>query len=326
MYHAIHVIALLLALLAKPVSAQDIYGLGGFAQGFGSGGSSYSWQLEYRQALNEFLAASVSYLNEGHISSHHRDGHTAQLWAGTLLADGKLSLSAGIGPYFYYDTVPASQGVLYANDHGWGLNSSLAATWHTDSRWQLQMRTNWIESDSPHDTISVLFGVGYRLDSPKEVSRSAATDTQVPQGRSNELVAYLGRTIVNSFDSEHSVAVGVEYRRQLSEYLEGSVGWLHEGDTRLVRRDGLTSEIWAMRSFFDDGLVLGIGGGLYFNLGSYHHVIEPNNTRKTVSGIVSLTGAYRIVPEWELRTVWHRIVTNYDRDTDVLLGGIAYRF
>ena len=326
MCHAILVTVFLLTLLAKPASAQDLYGLGGLIQGGVPVGSSYSWQLEYRQPLNEYLAASVSYLNEGHISSHHRDGQTAQLWAGTSLADGRISLAAGIGPYFYYDTVPASQGILYANDHGWGLNSSLAATWHADSRWQLQLRSNWIETDSPHDTVSVLFGVGYRLDTPVEMSQSAAPGAKGPQRRPNGLGAYLGRTIVNSFDSEHSVAVGVEYRRLLSEYLEGSVGWLHEGDTRLVRRDGITGEMWIVRYFLDDRLGLGIGGGLYFNLDSYHHVFEMENTRKTVSGIVSLTGAYRLAPDWELRGIWHRIVTNYDRDTDVLLVGIGYCF
>ena len=326
MHHIIHAIVLLLVLQASPVSAQDLYGLGGFVQGTGAGGSSYSWQIEYRQALNEYFAASVSYLNEGHISSHHRDGHTAQLWAGTRVADGRLSLSAGIGPYYYYDTVPASQGILYANEHGWGLNSSLAATWHLDNRWQLQLRSNWIETDSPHDTVSVLFGVGCQLGSPGETSPADVTTSKVDQDRPDVLVAYLGRTIVNSFDSEHSVAVGIEYRRRLSKYLEGSVGWLYEGDSRLVRRDGITGEVWIVRNFLEDRLGLGIGGGLYFNLDSYHHVFEPNNTRKTVSGIVSLTGSYRVTPEWELRAVWHRVVTNYDRDTDVLLGGIGYRF
>ncbi len=27
-----------------------------------------------------------------------------------------------------------------------------------------------------------------------------------------------------------------------------------------------------------------------------------------------------------LRTSWNRIVTDYDRDTDVIMGGVGYRF
>ena len=46
----------------------------------------------------------------------------------------------------------------------------------------------------------------------------------------------------------------------------------------------------------------------------------------TVSGIVTLTASYRFHPHWDLRTSWYRIVTSYDRDTDVLLGGVGYRF
>jgi hypothetical protein len=326
MFHLLCVIVLLQVLLAKSAIAQEIFGLGGAIQDIGPGGSSYSWQIEYRQALNEYLAASISYLNEGHISSHHRDGHTAQLWAGTRLADRRLSLSVGIGPLYYYDTVPASSDTSHVNQHGWGLNSSLAATWHTDSRWLLQLRSNWIESDSRHDTVSVLVGVGYQLEPSAGPSPSAVISAVSRHDRPNELVAYVGRTIVNSFDSEHSVAVGIEYRRQLNPYLEGSISWLYEGDSRLVRRHGFTGEIWAVRYFLDDRLGLGIGGGLYFNADRYSHVVEEGDTDRLVSGIVSLTGSFRVAPEWELRTVWHRIVTNYDRDTDVLLGGIGIRF
>jgi hypothetical protein len=326
MFHLFCVIVLLQVLLAKPAIAQEIFGLGGAIQDIGSGGSSYSWQIEYRQALNEYLAASISYLNEGHISSHHRDSHTAQLWAGTRLADRRLSLSVGIGPLYYYDTVPASSDISHVNEHGWGLNSSLAAIWHTDSRWLLQLRSNWIESDSRHDTVSVLVGVGYQLEPSAGPSPSAAISAESQHDRPNELVAYVGRTIVNSLDSEHSVAVGIEYRRQLSPYLEGSISWLYEGDSRLVRRHGFTGEIWAARYFLDERLGLGIGGGLYFNADRYSHVVEQGDTDRLVSGIVSLTGSFRVTPEWELRTVWHRIVTNYDRDTDVLLGGIGIRF
>ena len=43
-------------------------------------------------------------------------------------------------------------------------------------------------------------------------------------------------------------------------------------------------------------------------------------------GIVTLTTSYRFHPHWGVRASWNRIVTNYNRDTDVILGGIGYRF
>jgi hypothetical protein len=45
-----------------------------------------------------------------------------------------------------------------------------------------------------------------------------------------------------------------------------------------------------------------------------------------LSGIVTLTASYRFDPHWFARLSWNRIVTGYDRDTDVILLGGGYRF
>jgi len=45
-----------------------------------------------------------------------------------------------------------------------------------------------------------------------------------------------------------------------------------------------------------------------------------------LAGIVTLTGSYRIHRHWDVRTSWNRIVTDYNRDTDIILGGVGYRF
>jgi hypothetical protein len=49
-------------------------------QDLDSAGRSASWQLEYNEGMGEHFAYSISYLNEGHLPAHHRDGHTVQLW------------------------------------------------------------------------------------------------------------------------------------------------------------------------------------------------------------------------------------------------------
>src|SRR5262245_23820769 len=43
-----------------------------------SGDTSYSWQIDFRQYLSRYTAWSLSWLNEGHVSNHHRDGWIAQ--------------------------------------------------------------------------------------------------------------------------------------------------------------------------------------------------------------------------------------------------------
>lgn len=41
-------------------------------------GRTYTWGIEYRQPFNEHLSASFTWLNEGHLIDHHRDGQSLQ--------------------------------------------------------------------------------------------------------------------------------------------------------------------------------------------------------------------------------------------------------
>jgi hypothetical protein len=45
-----------------------------------------------------------------------------------------------------------------------------------------------------------------------------------------------------------------------------------------------------------------------------------------VSGVVSLTMSYQLVEHVAARFNWHRIVTDYNRDTDIVLFGLGIRF
>lgn len=69
-----------------------------------------------------------------------------------------------------------------------------------------------------------------------------------------------------------------------------------------------------------------VRAGAYFALDHYSELLQGNVANRTISGIVSLTGSYRFHPDWDVRATWNRVVTNYSSDTDVILGGIGYRF
>lgn len=317
---------ILLAIAACPVGAQEFYLLGGVMEEPDTGNSSYSWQLEYRQGLGEHFAASLSYLNEGHILKHRRDGHAAQLWARTNLLDRRLSLAAGAGPYYYYVTTSTMEGGSFTNDHGFAGMASLAATWYTESRWLFQLRGNLVGIGSGFDSLTAVAGIGYQLDPP-------ATPGPIPKGppqrektTDNEITVFLGQTIVNSFDSEHSLATSVEYRRGVWRHVDWTVAWLYEGDNRLIRRHGVATQLWAVREFLDDRLALGVGGGLYFAINHYNELLNGRGTSSFLAGIVTMSASYRFHPRWDTRISWNRIVTDYDRDTDVILGGVGYRF
>jgi hypothetical protein len=323
---AFYSVMTVLALVATTSAARgsEIYGLGGAVQSLKPFDTSYSWQLEYRQDLLKHLAAGVSYLNEGHFKEHHRDGYTAQFWTRAELLDYRLTLAAGAGPYFFLDTTSSSAHGGFTDDHGWKAMLSAAATWHLENNLLLELRSNWVHGPSGFDTVSALAGIGYHFEPTLETidAKKAPPEQQLH----NEVTIFAGQTIVNSLDSQKSLAAAVEFRRHLSRHIDWTLAGLYEGDNRLVRRDGLLAQLWVTQELLDDALSVGAGAGAYFNLSHYHNPFQGSGADRFLSGLIALTGSYRVTPRWALRASWNRIVTSYERDTDVILGGVGYRF
>ena len=227
---------------------------------------SHAWGLEYVEQVAPHFGLSLLYLNEGHHSDQRRDGFGMQAWARTSPLGGRLTLAAGVGPYYYFDTTRRGQ-ADYANDHGLGLIYSLAAVMQVADRWSLQLRLNrvdarkqFIDARKQFDANMVLLGIGYQLDGAP--ARSSATALYAA-ARPNEVTVFAGQTIVNSFESERGVAAGIEYRRAFSRHVEWTVGFLKEGDGHLVRRKGITGQGWLTQRALDDRISFGIGLGPY---------------------------------------------------------------
>jgi hypothetical protein len=108
-----------------------------------------------------------------------------------------------------------------------------------------------------------------------------------------------------------------------SSDLDWTVGWLHEGDRRPVGRYGGVTEVWAVNRFYDDHLSLGIGAGPYLAHDRYG---AGRSERDRLSAALSLTAAWRFSTRVGLRGVFHRIATDYDGDSDVFMGGLAFYF
>jgi hypothetical protein len=283
--------------------------------------SSYGWVITYSHELSEHFFASLSYQNEGHVPSHHRDGHAAQLWGRWPLGD-RVSIAGGIGPYRYFDTTVAEVGGSYADAHGWGFITSVAVLWESPrSPWFYQVRVDRIATRDSLDSTAFMAGVGYRL--PQDGRRYLRE--QSSQGRrlpANELTLLAGQTIVNSFVSETSkVAASLEYRHVFGQYLRGSIAWIDEGDARLIRRNGIVGQLWLEPTFAEALYTLGAGVGTYVAVDDYRE-----DRGSFASGIVTLTASYHLGQRWVARLSWNRIVSKYDRDTDILLLGIGYRF
>lgn len=308
------------------IAAQEFYLLGGITEKPDNWGRSYSWQIEYIQDLNRYLAASFSYLNEGHFKDHHRDGNTLQLWSRIYIPDRQFSLALGVGPYYYYDTTQNRLNGSSENRHDFGGMLSASAIFQLDSSWFFQLRSNWTFTGSGFDTLSTVAGIGYQLDKPfHQLDKTKAT-VQKNDRPENSITILGGQSIVNSQNSYQDFAFGLEYRRAVLRYLDWSAAWIYEGDSHLIRHNGLITQLWAVRPFFEDRMTLGVGVGAYISIDRYSGFEQHGNSAKLFSGIVSMTASYRFVDNWELRATWNRIFTNYNMDTDVIFAGLGYCF
>ena len=315
------VLSILLALLACPIHAGEINVLGGYGATNNPVETTGAWQVRYMEGLGEYFAYSLSYVNQGHFISHHRDGTAANLWLRTSMINRQLSLGVGAGPIFYYDTVRPDSGAA-TDVHGWGTMVNLLASWYTGNRWIYQLQGSWVRGGNSFDTLSVLAGIGYQLDAPPSPGPDLKAPRQTEETTDNELTFFGGQTVVNIPGNGSSTAGSLEYRRGLWRYVEWTAGALYEGRSNLIDRYGLTTQIWLAKSFFDDRLALGAGFGFYLA----QDRLREQRSGAFFSEIVSITASYRLSSHWLIRGTWDRIITDYDRDTDVFLGGIGYRF
>jgi len=306
-------------------AGQEIFAFGGLVNSEGK--NAAAWQLSYEESLSEHFAYSVSWLNEGHLDGHHRDGPTCQFWGRTRLLNDSLSFSAGVGPYLFFDT-EQSGGQQYKDIHrGWAGIGSLAATWHTKRGWLIQLRGNYVIADSNINTSSVLLGVGYQFDASPSSNASSTAQPEAEGRAYNEITVLLGGTIINaSKKSQTAMAANVEYRRRIFPYLDWTVGWLYEGNMELLRRSGLTTQLWPTKSFFDRRLSLGIGLGLYVTPICRYLTGTDEEDDEMLLGIITPTLSYRFENRWLMRLSWNRTISSHNRDTDVILVGVGYEF
>lgn len=304
--------------------AQEFTVFGGGAQA--SDAHTYSWALEYQEGLGQYFAASLTWLNEGHVPDHHRDGFTAQLWGRLPVISPQFIVSAGVGPYRYFDTVTGTGDGSYDNVHGWGVIYSLRAAYYASSRWVTQLQLDRVHVQSGPDSTALLLGIGYQLDAPGSPGPRAWALTRTTAVTNNEVTAYAGRTILNSSSSPAAFAAALEYRHGLLNWLDVSVGYMHEGGEDTLNRDGFAAQLWVTRAFFDSRLTLAAGAGPYyaFHVGNGNPL--QNQESGKFSGLVSLSGAWRWTDHWDTRVTWNRVVTHYNRDSDVIVAGVGYRW
>lgn len=308
-------------LLPGASEAQQVSLLAGGISSRSDWPDSYAWSFSYRDqwSFAPHFSTTVAYLNQGHFPGHHRDGVTAEAWGQLDFLRDHLTFAIGAGPFRYYDTVSAAGGgTRYSDFHGWAWIYSADLTWQPrQTGWFAELRADRTSPAKSIETTSITLGGGYRF------VQDLRSTTEAGDGSSNdnEATVFYGKTVVNSLNSQESAAKAVEFRRRFYDRLRASAAFINEGDPQLIRRSGLVAEGWLEPSFSGDRFSVGVGAGVYAAIDKYR--ATPG---RHLSGIVTLTLSARLVDHLDARFNWHRIVTNYDRDTDVVLGGLGFRF
>ncbi|HVZ64016.1 MAG TPA: hypothetical protein VG936_05455 [Lacunisphaera sp.] len=295
--------------------------------------SSYSWELDYTQRLARYFSGSVSWINEGHLIGHHRDGTAGQLWVALPLLDDRLTLSAGAGAYYYFDTQTHGGGDSL-DVHGTAPIYSLAATGYLTDRWFARFVINRINPHGDFHSNTALLGLGYWFGQDRRPKPDKLGAAPEDQGfvTGTEFTGFLGMSVVNAAHSEHSASWAVEFRQGLRPHLDGAVTYIYEGDPKLTRRSGLGLQICPVNTFFHGRIAIGLGVGVYVYIDNKH----PQPDQKLPFGgsfntpamapLLSPTFAVRVSDSWVMRAMWHRVVTNYNRDSDVFLLGAGFRW
>lgn len=286
-------------------------------------GSSYSWQFDYRQRLFSNLGASLGYVNEGHLTDHHRDGIAPQFWAVTPRWRERLEFALGAGPYIYFDTQPTDSPPWFRNRHGVGEIYTGSLTLLAGTHWYARANFSIIHAPGDIDTRTLVIGGGYRLDDLFSRAGAAFTESATAAGLPlNEVNAFAGQTVVNGNSSGKSSTFGAEYRRDVAGPFEVSLAWLNEAVGLGARHNGLLIEAWLVTPAFDPRFSIGVGAGPDISLQSY--LTEDGREAGTVTGMVSISVAWRFSRDLGVRLAWHRSVTADDQDRDVVTAGIGW--
>ena len=314
---------------ASVAGAEELGLLGGTARS-DHGRHSGAWALDFQHNLGAHLAIGGGVVNDGHAANDHRDAAAIQVRARATVFHPRLTLTAGVGPLYYFDTTRADRDAPDHVDHGWGLIYSLSATWELGSSWYVQARMQRVDAHDAFRTTSVLFGGGYRFGPVAPGTGSGAGSlawAADPPGSS--IGVYAGRVIANTFSSESAPAQAVEYRRKVRGPVEWTVSALNEGDTGPVRRYGIATQAWAMTDVGNERFRVGAGVGPYFLLGLRRHDQDGSrdaNDKDRLAGVASLTAAYAVSPAWDVRLLLNRVFAERSRDTDVVMLGVGYRY
>lgn len=324
--------AILMIACAFVADAQSASVAVGHLHAIGERKATYTWHLQYAHSLSQKMEGTLTWLNEGHLSDHHRDGISLQIWRLHQVPSNSLQFGIGAGPYHYFDTTTGAKAPKFSNQHGFkGLVSLRAQYPSRAGSWAAFIQLNRVVTGaSSPQTQALLAGARVQF-GERRTSRPATRPADIPTGKmaanDTEIALLFGRTILNSFKSETTAgfeSFAIEYRQGLSQHLAWSVAYCDEGGIDAARKDGVAVQGWLVAPSADRKWLLAFGAGPYI----YRVFPEFDRGSRTVNLRTSLRYSmmvgHHLGGHWGARLQWSRTLTRSDQDTDALIAGVAY--
>jgi hypothetical protein len=324
------VACVVIALAVAPIAArgENVLALAGFDHATSTGDDTYGWQFEVQEPLFQQLSVSLSWLNEGHISRHRRDGAAAQLWFNSPMWFDRLQFSIGAGPYIYFDTEQESTNRGYSDVHSAAGAFSASLSLDLSKSWFLALNVNAIYAPGDVNSLGVLFGGGYHFGASERSESTVGTDADADTpNRRQQIQLLLGETIQNDLDfetgSSEQRTAGLEYRLALTRWVAWSATWFHEFDVGQASHDQAATQLWVVDSLPGGRFSLGAGVGIYVPLESPQGGV-PGGT-SPLSGLSGLRVEWNLSPRSSLIVTWYRSFTRDDSDCDIITLGYGFR-
>jgi hypothetical protein len=241
--------------------------------------------------------------------------------------NNRFVFSLGAGAFYYYDTQSLPGGGS-ADVHGTAPIYSGSFTAYLSNRLFCRGIVNHISPNGDVKMNTVAVGIGVWLGQDKRPTPGEMGDT--PSERDyhpeHEVTVYAGQSVVNTFLSQKGRAYAMEYRQSFYRHFDWTTSLIYEGNPEIVRRSGLATQAWAVNSFFGDKMMVGIGVGPYFYIDSKHPSDQGATNPPKIAMLGSLSLAERLSRHWMMRLVMNRVTSNYNRDADIYLLGLGYRW
>lgn len=276
-------------------------------------------QLALEFARKDGIYFRFLYDNEGHPRRvGHRDGFAGMLIV-PFYKEGKVTIEAGLGPYFSMNTV--GDGMTQRNQKATGEMYSLSVKYTIMQNTSLLLHFNETNVSGQFSTQKILLGVGYSLPYRNQGLQSPGTDMQLSTDKKSQISLWFGPSKTTRSKTRHPYGLQIEILKDLPETNGAalSMSAISEGNSTLSNRNGAATQVWYRTP--PSNYVFSVGLGPYL---AYENNRDDKGWKVLVLTTLRMTA--KINNSWSTGAQFSRAASFYDKDQDMFMATVIKAF